>query len=50
MNIYENTKILIESGNYEKEDILKKLDIYLLLNRITIEQYQELVEMMNKWA
>ena len=48
MNIYENTKILIESGNYEKEDILKKLDIYLLLNRITIEQYQELVELMNK--
>ena len=46
MNIYDNLKILIESGNYEKEDILKKLDIYLLLNRITTEQYQEIVELL----
>ena len=47
MNIYENIKILIESGNYQKEDILKKLDIYLLLNRITAEQYQELVNLID---
>lgn len=47
MNIYENTKILIESGNYEKQDMLKKLDLYLLLNRITIEQYTELVNLIN---
>ncbi len=47
MNIYENIKILIESGNYQKEDIMKKLDLYLLLNRLTIEQYQELVDLIN---
>lgn len=48
MSTYESTKIMIQSGNYEKESMLKKLDIFLNFNRITIEQYQELVELMNK--
>ena len=31
---------------YEIEDMLNKLDVFLMANRITEEQYQELVGMM----
>jgi len=44
--IYARIKKLIEKGAYEKEDMQKKLDVFLLMNRITEEQYQELVGMM----
>ncbi len=47
MSTYESTKILIQSGNYEKESMMKKLDIFLNLDRITLEQYQELVNLVN---
>lgn len=46
--IYKVIKRIIESGTYDKDDIQKKLDIYLAYNRITQEQYEELVAMMNK--
>lgn len=46
MSTYESTKILIQSGNHEKQSIMKKLDIFLNLDRITIEQYEELVQMI----
>lgn len=46
MSTYESTKILIQNGNYEKQSIMKKLDIFLNLDRITIEQYEELVQMI----
>lgn len=45
--IYKLCKKVIVSGNYDKEDMQKKLDVYLLCNRITQEQYEELVAMMN---
>ena len=38
---------MILNGNYEKEDMMNKLDIYLLKNRITEEQYTELIDMIN---
>ena len=44
--IYKLCKKIIFSGNYEKEDMQKKLDVYLLCNRITQEQYKELVDML----
>lgn len=44
--IYKLLKTKIEKGNYDKEDLLKKMDVYLLRNRITAEQYEELVQMM----
>lgn len=44
--IYKLLKNKIEKGNYDKEDLLKKMDVYLLRNRITAEQYEELVQMM----
>ena len=33
-------------GAYEKEDMMNKLDVFLMANRISEEQYQELVGMM----
>lgn len=43
---YKNCKKLIENNRYEYNDMLEKLDIFLLVNRITTEQYYELVKMM----
>lgn len=45
--IYALCKKVIESGNYEYQSMLNKLDVYLLGNRITIEQYNELKAMMD---
>lgn len=47
MSTYEMCKILITNNRYEKEDMLQKLDIFLLGNRITQEQYTELVDLMD---
>ena len=44
--MYNLCKKMIIKGNYEKEDMLSKLDIYLLKNRITEEQYIELIDLM----
>ena len=44
--MYNICKKLILSGNYDKVDMVKKLDIYLLKDRITEEQYNELIELM----
>ena len=43
---YKNCKKLIENNRYEYNDMLGKLDVFLLVNRITTEQYYELVKMM----
>lgn len=44
---YNLCKRLIQLGNYQKDDMLNKLDVFLLNNRITQEQYNELVELMS---
>lgn len=46
--IFNICKNMIESNNYIKDDLLKKLDIYLLLERITEEEYIELVTLINE--
>lgn len=43
---YQRCKVIIANGDYAKEDMLAKLDVYLLADRITTEQYNELVQMM----
>lgn len=40
-------KKLIEIGRYEKDDMLNKLDIFLLNDRITQSEYEELIDMIN---
>ena len=45
---YARLKKLISRGAYNKEDMMNKLDVFLMANRITEEQYQELVGMMGR--
>lgn len=45
--IYTLLKNLIDAGRYDKEDMLNKLDVFFAFNRLDIEQYQELLEMVN---
>jgi hypothetical protein len=42
---YKAMKKIIESGGYDKADVMEKLDIFLAGDRITIEQYGELAAM-----
>lgn len=45
---YNNCKKVIANGAYgTKEELMVKLDVFLLNNRITQEQYSELVELLN---
>lgn len=43
---YQNCKKLIMAGRYEKEEMLMKLDVFLLNNRISQEEYKELTAFM----
>lgn len=38
---------LIERGNYEYEDMLMKADVFLMANRITSAEYNNLIKMLN---
>lgn len=44
---YGYCKKIIMSGRYEKEEMMDRLDVFLLAGRITDEQYKELVTMMD---
>lgn len=44
--IYNLMKTMITRGTYIKEDMLKKMDVFLLNNRITDTEYNELVTLM----
>ena len=44
--LYISLKKVIQSGFYNKDEMTRKLDIFLLGNRITEAQYAELIEMM----
>ena len=48
MSTYEMCKFLIEKGRYEKEDMLSKLDLFLLGGRITGEEWKELKGLIDK--
>ena len=47
MNTYENMKKVIALGKKEKEELLNMCDVFLMNNRITTEQYNELVTLIN---
>lgn len=45
---YTNCKKVINKGTYgTKEEILEKLDIFLLNNRVTQEEYNELATLVS---
>lgn len=43
---YDRLKKIILNGIYDKESMLSKLDVFLMADRITEEQYQELVALI----
>lgn len=48
---YTYCKKVIKNGNYgTKEDMMIKLDVFLLNNRITQDQYNELISLLNVTA
>lgn len=47
MTTYKLAKSIIERGNYEYADMMKKLDVFLLGERISVDQYNELTGIMN---
>ena len=46
---YTYCKSIIKRGNYNADEMLDKLDVFLLGNRLTKEQYTELTSMINKY-
>lgn len=44
--IFKMLKNKITRGNYNQDDLKNKMDVYLLCNRITEEQYNELIALM----
>lgn len=46
--IYSILKNLIKVERYKVEEMADKLDIFLVFDRITTEQYDELVGLMNE--
>ncbi len=46
MNTYENMKKVITLGKKDKEELLTMCDVFMMNNRITAEQYNELVKLI----
>lgn len=44
---YRLLKIVIAKGDYDKADIMDKLDAYYAFSRITTEEYNELMTIVN---
>ena len=47
---YKNAKKVIQSGNYEPAVMRDMLDTFLLRSRITKEQYDELMSLIDQTA
>lgn len=43
---YNLCKRLIQAKRFKKQDMMFKLDVFLLNNRITQEQYEELLQLL----
>ena len=44
--MYSVLKKMILNGNYNKEDITKKADMFFAKNKITAEEYEELLKLI----
>lgn len=47
MTVYQQAKTLILAGKYEREDMEYKLNRYKAAGRITVEEYEELIALMD---
>lgn len=45
---YKNCKTLITAGRYEYESMFSMLDLFMMVERITQEEYIELTGMLEK--
>ena len=45
---YKLMKRIIERGDYDKASVMDKLDAFLAADRLTAEEYKELVALMEK--
>lgn len=45
---YKLMKRIITRGGYDRDEVMNKLDAFLTADRITAEQYKELMAMMDK--
>ena len=45
---YRLMKRIITRGDYDRDEVMNKLDAFLAADRITAEQYKELTAMMDK--
>ncbi|WP_157668734.1 hypothetical protein [Lachnoclostridium phytofermentans] len=48
MNTFNNCMIVITNQKKTREQMLSLMDLYVMNNRITAEQYQELVDKMDQ--
>ena len=46
MTIYDVLKRVIARGGYDAADLQSKMDVFLLYNRLTVEQYNEIMASM----
>lgn len=44
---YALCKKLIANNNYDKSELINKLDVFLLAGRISEEEYKELMDLIN---
>lgn len=44
--IFKMLKTMVTRGTCDREDITKKMDVFLLNNRLTETEYNELIELM----
>lgn len=45
--LYNLLKNLISAGRYDKEDMTNKLNVFFTFDQLTLEEYTELLEMIN---
>lgn len=44
--IFKMLKMMVTRGAYDREDITKKMDVFLLNDRIAEAEYTEVIELM----
>lgn len=44
---YKVTKRMVQTGNYIREDMIENIGLFKICNRITSDQYLELMELIN---
>lgn len=46
--MYNSLKKLIINKDYDREDVIKKLEVFMAINKINFEQYQEIMDLLDE--